>query len=183
LKSGSVLAKAWWIIIHEGPAEILRRTYRYIRKRNWGSFYPYINQRRAYQLWLKREQVKTKEKLARAPGDIEAIGCRPLFSIIMPLVNIQIDHLEQTLNSILTQTYPFWELCAVATGETSNNTIDTYKYFQELDGRFKLNSVMFTNSEVQAINAALLMAKGDFVGFLDCGDELAPHALLEMSQI
>ncbi|BAF60761.1 hypothetical glycosyltransferase [Pelotomaculum thermopropionicum SI] len=183
MKSGSVFAKAWWLIIHEGPAEMLRRASWYVRNRNWKDICLCFSNKHVYQLWLKRELARIKEKLSAAMGDIEALIYKPLISTILPLANIEIKYLEQTLNSVLRQAYPCWELCAVATDKINPYVIEIYKKYQSIDDRFRLSFISFNSGVVQVANAALSMCVGEFVGFLDCGDELAPHALLEIVKL
>ena len=182
MKSGSLFAKAWWVVIHEGPLKLLRRVILYITKRHWSDFSPGISEEQAYFLLLKKEQLRIKEILAAASSDIKAMTYKPVISLIVPLVDIDTDYLEQTLKSILKQSYPFWEIYT-ATDNTTLKLVDLYKRYQNINAKFKLGMMSSNGSVERFVNYSISICSGDFIGFLDCGDELAPHALLEMAKL
>lgn len=90
------------------------------------------------------------------------------FSIIMPVYN-NAAYLEAALNSVLMQTWTDWEAICVDDGSTdqSGDILDRYSV---LDARIKVRHQ--ANAGVgKARNAALDIATGDWVCFLD-GDDL-----------
>ena len=104
---------------------------------------------------------------------------RPLFSIVIPVFKVRDSFLDACINSVLGQTYDNWELCLThAAGQDDSNLA-------------RLRSLSLTNSNIRLVelpenggisvntNAALDLATGDFVAFLDHDDTLAPFALFE----
>ena len=59
----------------------------------------------------------------------------PLVSIIVPCYN-QAQYLPETLDSVLAQTYPYWE-CIIVNDGSPDNTEEIAKHYCEKDSRFK----------------------------------------------
>ncbi|MDS4028034.1 MAG: glycosyltransferase [Candidatus Contendobacter sp.] len=104
-----------------------------------------------------------------------------LVSLIIPVYNIEIRWLKAAIESVLQQTYPFWQLCIADDGSSHQEVIDYLRHLQ--DERIQILFLGVNRGIASASNAALTMAKGDFVGFLDHDDELTPDALHEIVQI
>ena len=104
-----------------------------------------------------------------------------LVSIIVPVYNVDLRWLKATIQSVLQQTYPYWQLCIVDDGSSHQEVIDYLRHLQ--DERIQVLFLGVNRGIASASNAALTMAKGDFVGFLDHDDELTPDALHEIVQI
>lgn len=97
-----------------------------------------------------------------------------MISILMPCYN-SLPWLEETLESLYSQTFNDWELIAVDDG-SRDHTLSLLRRHAAADSRVKV----FTqrNSGVSAArNAALEKASGDFIFFLDSDDLLPPSTL------
>lgn len=94
---------------------------------------------------------------------------KKLVSIIIPCYN-QAIFLEDTLNSVLSQTYKNWE-CIIVNDGSTDNTKNISMIWLEKDSRFiyieKPNGGLSS-----ARNAGLETAKGDYIQFLDADDYL-----------
>lgn len=95
---------------------------------------------------------------------------RHLVSIIIPCYN-QGQFLEETLQSVFVQQYPYWECLLIDDGSTDETeTIATH--WASKDKRFRY--FKRENSGVSATrNYGLQLAKGDYIQFLDADDILA----------
>lgn len=103
----------------------------------------------------------------------------PLISVIMPLYNAAL-YVEEAVNSVINQTYPYWELIIVDDGSTDNSLAIANGFF---DARIKVLSQKNSGACV-ARNKALSLAQGAYVKFLDADDLLAPDCLeKQFSQI
>lgn len=102
---------------------------------------------------------------------------RPLVSIILPVYNPEIKWLRAAIDSVISQTYPNWELC-IADDASSNPEI---RRVLELYRRENNNiHVVFReeNGHIsKASNSALEIARGEFVALLDHDDQIPSHAL------
>ncbi len=90
----------------------------------------------------------------------------PLVSIIIPTYN-RGDLLTETIQSVINQTYPHWELIIVDDGSTDNSRL--------IVERFKGISIKYLSQDHtgklgQVRNAGLRIAKGDLIAFLDSDD-------------
>lgn len=103
----------------------------------------------------------------------------PLFSIITPTYQSPEPLLRSCIDSVLRQSYPNWELCIADDGSTEPHVLALLDEYTRKDPRIRVTRLPSNGGIVKATNAALAMAKGEFVAFLDHDDELAPHALAE----
>ena len=93
-----------------------------------------------------------------------------LVSVVIPTYNRE--HLiKNTIDSVLKQTYQNFEIIVVDDGST-DNTKEIVKSIK--DNRIKY--VYQENAGAQAArNKGLLLAKGEYISFLDCADEWLPE--------
>lgn len=97
-----------------------------------------------------------------------------MVSIIVPVYNAQ-GYLDNCVESVLAQNHRNFELILVNDGSTDGSG-DKCNYFASKDRRIKV--ITITNrGPAQARNTGLLLAKGEFVFFLDADDSLKPRAL------
>jgi len=95
-----------------------------------------------------------------------------LVSIIVPCYN-QAQYLSEALDSVLAQTYPYWE-CIIVNDGSPDNTEEIAKIYCNNDNRFKY--VQKVNGGLSsARNAGLNILKGDYVQFLDSDDTIDPQ--------
>lgn len=100
----------------------------------------------------------------------------PLVSILTPVYN-QCPHIEQTIRSVLSQTYENWEWIIIDDGSTDNTKeiINSYRderihcHYQEHGG---IDAISFAH------NKALVLSSGEFIALID-GDDLWPEYKLE----
>jgi teichuronic acid biosynthesis glycosyltransferase TuaG len=91
-----------------------------------------------------------------------------LISIITPAYNSE-GTLAETIQSVLAQTYPYWEMLVVD-DQSSDGTLALAKSFAEKDQRIKVLQSPKNLGCAGARNVALEEAKGRFVCFLDADD-------------
>lgn len=100
----------------------------------------------------------------------------PLVSIIVPSYNVAC-FLEDTINSVLNQTYHNWEMLIVDDGST-DKTLSIAESYAAKDGRIKVFSLGY-NSGRPAIprNYGIRHAQGSYIAFLDSDDLWLPQKL------
>lgn len=99
----------------------------------------------------------------------------PLVSIIVPCYN-QAQYLPETLDSVLAQTYPYWE-CIIVNDGSPDNTEEIAKHYCDKDIRFKY--VYKENGGLSsARNVGIKNSLGEFILPLD-SDDLIGSAYLE----
>lgn len=120
-----------------------------------------------YRLWLELEP----------PVVVRALQQRPLISIILPVQNPRQDWLRAAVESVREQTYGDWQLCVCDDGSSGTWVREYFCALAAADRR-----IVFTRSPEPlgisgAGNHAGEAAEGEYVGFLDQDDVLAPEAL------
>ena len=161
------------------PYNILKGI-RYLRHFGWKEFRIRLAERMEpeevpYGPWYEDYRVKPEELKQQKKRRWKQEIC---FSIAVPVYRTPETFLRQMIESVTGQSYGNWELC-IANGSPDDEKVRAV--LEEYAGRDP--RIRVKNLENQGIagnsNAALAMAKGDYVGFLDHDDLLAPNALYE----
>ena len=100
---------------------------------------------------------------------------RNLVSIIM-LSHNRGQFVEESVRSILVQTYTNWELLFFDVN-SKDDTTSKMMLFMEQDARIHVSKMPYRNGMTSAMNAALKEAKGRWMAFLKCGDTWEPKKL------
>ncbi len=90
------------------------------------------------------------------------------FSIIIPCYNHGI-FLTDAINSLISQSYNYWEAIIVNDGST-DNTIEISNYWCKKDSRIKLVSVS-NNGLSSARNTGIEFSTGEYIALLDADDK------------
>lgn len=104
----------------------------------------------------------------------------PLISIVVPAYRTPELFLRQMLDSLIDQTYGNWELCLANASPEDSKMKRILEDYEKKDVRIHIMNLKENLGIAENTNCALSMAKGDFVGFLDHDDLLAPNALYEI---
>ena len=98
----------------------------------------------------------------------------PLISVVIPAYNAEL-FLDETLESVLSQTYENWE-CIIVNDGSTDNTESVAKKWCEKDSRFRL-----TNKENGGLSSArnwgIKESKAEYIAFLDADDILTSDSL------
>jgi glycosyltransferase involved in cell wall biosynthesis len=113
---------------------------------------------------------------------IEALPYRPLISILLPVWNVPVAFLEETLASVLAQEYRNWELVVVDDAATAAGVGDCLARAAQADPRIRVTRRPVNGGIAQATNDALAQARGEYCAFLDHDDRLGADALLCMAE-
>lgn len=132
-------------------------------------------------------EIFARQQAELSPEMAQQIQCefeiRPLISVIMPVYKTPVQWLRRAIESLQEQYYDRWELCAV---DDCSPGDEQRKLLQELaagDARVRF-TVLGSNGGIStASNAALEMAKGEYIALLDHDDELTPDALFRVVEV
>ena len=114
-----------------------------------------------------------KEKLKNYSGEI-------LFSIVMPVYNVEIKWLDKAIESIEKQNYKNWEICIADDCSTKQEVREHLSAIK--NSRIKIKLLEKNQGISGATNAAAALASGEYILLMDNDDELAPSALHEFYQ-
>ncbi len=99
---------------------------------------------------------------------------RGLVSIVMPSYNTA-KYITETIESVLNQTYPFWELIIVDDCSTDDTDRVVKPYLENERVRYLKNN--YNSGAAVSRNYALREAKGKWIAFLDSDDVWLPEKL------
>lgn len=134
-----------------------------------------------YQVWKAKVEPEVDQAARQA-----AITHGPLISVILPVYKVPTRLLQATLRSLRAQVYEDWEACiAFADADRTSGpgaaNLALLRRLARADTRIKLR-VLEDNYGISGnSNAALELARGDYVALLDHDDELPPLALSRMA--
>ena len=98
-----------------------------------------------------------------------------LVSIVMPAYNCE-KYIGETIESILAQSYPHWELLVVDDA-SSDGTVDVVSEYSNRDPRIRCRRLEVNSGAAVARNTAIELAEGEFIAFCDSDDLWMPQKL------
>jgi len=125
----------------------------------------------AYAAWLKTEPPASAWR-----ARVAALKRLPRISVVMPVHDPNPVWLRDAIASVRGQIYPNWEL-VIADDASADPAIAVCLAECDADSRMHVTRLAQQGGISAATNAALALADGDYVAFLDHDDRLAPHAL------
>lgn len=135
------------------------------------------DQQDAYDRWILANEQYDSEKILE---EITQWSFQPKISIVIPVYNVEEKWLNVCIESLKNQFYKNWELCIADDASSKEYIKPLLEEFMAKDDRIK---VVFRDQNghiSEATNSALGIATGDYIGFMDNDDELAPNALFEV---
>ena len=165
----------------------------------------YLQRNGLRETWISvRERLTETDRYFFVPCSEEELGRQsgrkwdnPItFSIVVPLYRTPATYLDRMITSVITQSYPHWELIlADATEDDSVEQTLTEQGFMPMQpqGMSKHSEKSASDSRIHYVhltenagiaantNQALPYAKGEYIGLLDHDDVLTPDALYEMA--
>ena len=135
-----------------------------------------------YQIWLDTNFPKESD-FAPMAKSLQNLDYKPVISVIMPVFNTPKCYLEEAIESVLNQIYPYWELCIADDASTKTETIETIKEYAAQDSRIKVVFRQENGHISRASNSALEIATGDFIALLDHDDLLTRDAFYEIALV
>lgn len=151
-----------------------------------------------YEPWYEKHKA-TPEQLEKQRKTAEKWKNTPCISIVVPLYNTPEQFLREMIASVQTQSYGNWQLCladgspaepcsdgenrgTAAAGENlvrKTKLTDIIEEYASADSRITYQVLEKNEGIAGNTNAAIALAKGEWLAFLDHDDLLAPDALFE----
>lgn len=142
-----------------------------------GTYFKVLN--RLYNNRLERNYYKYEEKYAnQQETTIKEQDIK--ISIVVPIYNTPKNFLCDMIDSVRKQNYSNWELCIANGGDSIENKKVIEEYLA-LDSRIVYKDIGKNLGIAGNTNIAIKLATGEYIGFLDHDDMLAPQALEEVA--
>lgn len=133
-----------------------------------------------YGPWFERHKAGGEE-LARQSRQEKRLAYRPVISIVVPLFRTPEQYLIEMMDSVRAQSYGNWQLCLTdATPSMELEGVISNYCSQYQETRISYIHLEENQGIAGNTNAGLEHASGEWIGFLDHDDLLAPEALYEM---
>jgi GT2 family glycosyltransferase len=128
-----------------------------------------------YQIWIDRHEASLRRRDVEPA--IAGFGSAPLVSVLAVLDVDDAARVTDLLKTLQAQAYRRWELC-VATAPGARETLkDALATVAASEPRLRVEASMAGSP---TLADAYRAAGGDFLAFIEAGDELAPEALFEL---
>jgi len=171
-----ILRKAWkviWQLLTTADVRSARRVLSGIVSRHVSA----LN----YTDWINLCEKLDRAVLTEQKKHVDSLRYRPVFSIVVPTYNTPGKLLIDFIESVLAQTYPYWELCIADDASTQQHVKELLDSYVGKDERIKLEYRKSNGHIAEATNTALAMASGDYICLMDHDDLIAPNALYEFA--
>jgi GT2 family glycosyltransferase len=140
-----------------------------------------MDRRTRYQRWISGNDTITTLDRSAILKHLTITTNQPLISVIIPAVRTTGDLLRLSINSLLAQLYPRWELCI---GLHEITDLELRRVLEDIKRQEPCIRLALSDAEGEASDPtrrALARAVGEFVTFLMPGDRLPEHALYEVA--
>lgn len=163
-----------------------KRGYHYVKNYGVIQFQRKVQERlyrnsleRGYQSWMEGMRPAESEKELQRE---HRFSFMPLISVIVPVYRTPEGFLREMIESVLSQTYRNLELC-LADGSGEEDSVKTVvEEYMGRDDRVRYEKLSENLGISGNTNAAIAMAKGDYLALLDHDDFLEDHALFEVAK-
>lgn len=130
-----------------------------------------------YQTWVSLYDTPDKNDAETAKRIIDGFSLHPTISILVPVFNTNVKFLALTIESVIGQWYPQWELILVDDASTNPEVREVMHDYASRDPRIIIHFRDNTGHISAASNTALSLASGEFCALLDHDDTLSPDAI------
>lgn len=130
----------------------------------------------SYAKWISLNELPA-EKYQRLSERSKEWPIRPLISIVMPTYNTNKAFLIEAIESVRAQTYDHWQLCIADDASTVTHVKAVLDHYSAIDNRINVVYLKQNSHICESTNAAIALAQGSYMGFLDHDDALHPTAL------
>lgn len=146
-----------------------------------------------YEPWYEKHKA-TEEQLKHQRKESSVWTDAPMVSIVVPLYCTKENFLREMIASVQAQSYENWQLCLAdaspAGVEKSTDTEESgdqklpetgriVREYADKDSRIVYTHLKENLGIAENTNAAIALAAGDWIAFMDHDDLLAPDALFE----
>jgi ADP-heptose:LPS heptosyltransferase/GT2 family glycosyltransferase/2-polyprenyl-3-methyl-5-hydroxy-6-metoxy-1,4-benzoquinol methylase len=139
-----------------------------------------VNLQTPYDRWLAQHRVTAS--LSRWMRESSGrLAHQPLMSLILVVEECHPEQLLATMQALLQQAYPFWELRVSMGSDLSSELRDQIERVMKGDARLKIHCCDGNTATQSWWDEALSQTSGEFVAFVELGDILQPDALFEVA--
>ena len=139
-----------------------------------------LTENEAYKKWMRNCEKIDEPQIRK---EMEMFEYRPLFSICVPVYNVEEKWLRKCISSVENQYYDHWQLCLADDCSTDQRVRDILQEYEKKDDRIRVVYRSENGHISEATNSAVNIAEGEFIVLMDNDDELSPDALFEAAKL
>jgi GT2 family glycosyltransferase/glycosyltransferase involved in cell wall biosynthesis len=132
-----------------------------------------------YARWIRRNEP-SKGELELQRESFGSFAYQPLITVATAVFDPEPQVLRSTIQSVMEQTYPKWELCLVDGASSHPGVRQVLDARASRDARIQVKHLPSNLGISGNLNEAIQMSQGEYVLFLDHDDLLSPNALFEI---
>jgi glycosyltransferase involved in cell wall biosynthesis/predicted nucleic acid-binding Zn-ribbon protein len=136
--------------------------------------------RLGYTDWLHQYDTLKSEGRAALAARAAAFLRQPLVSVVLMTCEPNLDWLEDAVESVRAQIYPHWELWVIDDASTNPALRLMLDRLASQDPRIQVRYRVSRSGSAEATNAALELARGEWVAFVEQSDVLREQALYRL---
>lgn len=130
-----------------------------------------------YQEWIRSFESLSAENHIGINSRLQIFEITPRISVVMPVYDPPSQLLDEAIQSVRNQIYPYWELCIADDASTNPDIKKILERHCAQDARIRVVYRKENGHISCASNSALDLATGEFVALLDHDDLLSEQAL------
>ena len=135
-----------------------------------------------YDDWFTNRHRIGRNGLALQVLAAPRMEIRPVFSIIVPLFKTPLLFLEEMVESVIGQSYPYFELLLVNASPEDGELYEAVEAYCRSDERIRHIPLEGNYGITENTNYGIRAATGDFLAFLDHDDVIEPDLLYRYAQ-
>lgn len=134
----------------------------------------------SYERWVEDMELPQISSLEQQNDEIKAWDSKPVISILLTTYNTPEVLLRECIESVLGQSYPYWQLCIADDASTRPEVRAVINEYAAADSRICYTLRKHNGHISECSNSALELVSGEWVALLDHDDRLPEHALFEV---
>jgi len=134
----------------------------------------------SYERWVEDMELFQISSLEQQKEEMNAWDSKPVISILLPTYNTPEVLLRECIESVLGQSYPYWQLCIADDASTLPEVRAVIEEYAFADSRICFTQRKHNGHISECSNSALELASGEWVALLDHDDCLPEYALFEV---
>ena len=132
-----------------------------------------------YPEWYSLTKPSAEELAVQRETDFPE---KVLFSVVIPVYQTPEGYLREMLDSLKDQTYPRFEVCIADGSPAGRDCGRILREYAKEDPRFRFEILGENRGIAENTNAAIAMARGDYIILADHDDTVPPDALWECAR-
>ena len=132
-----------------------------------------------YNIWFREKRLNQEDLKLQTEQKWEQ---KVVISVVVPIFRTPEPFLRQMIESVINQTYPFWELCIADGSGNTEKTRSVVEEYVKKDNRILYQVLQENLGIADNTNTAMNMASGDYIALFDHDDLLEPDALFEIAE-